>query len=320
MNDSHIVISGAAESERLGAVPDMSALELGADAARRAMQDAGLNIHDIDGVAALGGPFGPGPVTFAHYLGIRPTWLDATCLGGGTFVMFVAHAAAAIRAGACRAVLIIHGESGRSRIGMPPRPLDPASLEGQFESPYGPPGAVHRFTLPALRYLKETGTTREQLAGVAVAQRTWASRNERAARRTPITVEEVLSSRVVAYPFTSPEVCLISDGGGAVVVTTAQLAEEHVEPHRLVHLWGQGEAMDAPMISAMSDMTTSEGYRRSSAAAFKTAGVGPSDVDHLMIYDAFAHLPLMALEDAGFVQRGEAGAFIEEGHLSLIHI
>jgi acetyl-CoA acetyltransferase len=303
-------IVGAAETERIGVVPDMSALQMHVESARLAVADAGLTLSDVDGVAAAG----ISPITVAHYLGIAPTYVDATSVGGCSFLLHVRHAAAAIASGLCEVVLITHGESGRSRVGAPPRAADPASPQGQFEAPYGTFGPPTTFPIGVLRYMKEFGLTHEQLASVAVAQRRWSARVPRAMFRDPITVDDVLSSRMVAYPMHLLECCLVTDGGGALVVTSAERAKTLAKPP--VHVLGTGEAAEAPMVSMMEDFTTSKAFRLSSAKAFAEAGIGPKEVDHLMVYDAFAHLPIYGLEDLGFVPRGEAGAFIEEGHTS----
>jgi acetyl-CoA acetyltransferase len=170
------------------------------------------------------------------------------------------------------------------------------------------------FTLPALRYMKEVGVTHEQLAGVAVAQRVWASRNPRAAMRDLITVEDVLASRMVAYPFHLLECCLMTDGGGALVVTSGDRAAEMTLVKPPIYLLGAGEACEAPIVSMMGDFTTSQAIRRSSRAALHEGGITHADVNHLMIYDAFAHVPLYGLEDMGFVARGEAAPFISDGN------
>ncbi|MFC5818402.1 thiolase C-terminal domain-containing protein [Nonomuraea harbinensis] len=303
------VIAGAAETDEVGRLPGHSTMELHLEAARNALADAGMTKDDIDGIATVGTP---GPIQVAHALGITPSWLDGTGVGGSSFLFHVRHAAAAIRAGLCRTVLITHGESGRSRIGAPRFSTAPDSLMGQFEMPYGVMGPTTTFTLTALRYMKEFGLTHEQLAEVAVAQRRWAHLNPRAMHRDLITVDDVLASRIVAYPFHLLECCLVTDGGGALVVTSEDLARRD-DP---VYLLGSGEAMDSPMISQMEDFTTAKGFRLSGEAAFAEAGISHDDVDHLMVYDAFAHVPIYGLEDLGFVKRGEAGAFIAEGHTS----
>lgn len=307
------VIVGAAETDEVGRLPGHSTLMLHLEAAHNALADAGLSLHDIDGVAGVSAP---GPLAVAHALGITPRWLDTTSVGGTSFLFHVRHAAAAIAAGLCTTVLITHGESGRSRVGAPAYSRDPGSMLGQFEAPYGIISPPTMFTVPALRFLKYTGTTQEQMASVAVAQRRWSARNPRAMFREEITVEDVFASKMIAYPFHLLECCLVTDGGGALIVTSTERARDLPQRHRPVHLLGAGEASDAPLVSQMEDLTSSRGFRLSSAAAFEEARISVDDVDHLMIYDAFAHLPLYGLEDMGFVKRGEAGAFIAEGHTS----
>ena len=308
-----VVIWGAAETDAVGTLPDHSTLGLHLEAARNALADCGLTPADVDGVATVATP---GPVTVAHALGIEAAWLDGTGVGGTSFLLHVRHAVAAIRAGLCSTVLITHGESGRSRVDPPVMGRGPQSLPGQFEAPYGVFGPPTSFTIPALRFLHETGTTVEQLAEVAVAQRRWSSRNPRAAMRDLITVDDVFASRLIAWPFHLLMCCLVTDGGGALVVTSRERAEARGSDKPLVQVLGAGEAADAPMISQMPDFTSSGAFRRASRAAFTEAGITPADVDHLMIYDAFAHVPLYGLEDMGFVGRGEAGAFVAEGNTS----
>jgi acetyl-CoA acetyltransferase len=308
-----VIIVGAAETDQVGTLPDRSAFQLHLEGARNALGDAGLTKDDIDGVATVGAP---GPVQIAHALGITPAWLDGTSVGGASFLFHVRHAVAAIRAGMCHTVLITHGESGRSRVGATRPRHGPDSMIGQFEIPYGIMGPPTMFTITALRYMKETGLTHEQLASVAVAQRRWAGRNPRAAMRDPITVPDVLASRLVAYPFHLLECCLVTDGGGALVVTSRERAEALGTRRPPVHVLGTGESAESPIVSQMADFTTSRAFRLAGQAAFADAKITTDDVDHLMIYDAFAHVPIYGLEDMGFVGRGEAGAFIEEGHTS----
>jgi acetyl-CoA acetyltransferase len=304
-----VAIVGAAETDKVGKLPTHSTLQLHLEGAINAMADAGLGPADIDGIATVSSP---GPVQIAHSLGIEPAWMDGTAVGGTSFLLHVRHAAAAIKAGYANTVLITHGESGRSRVGVPGRAADPGSMQGQFEMPYGPLGPPTTFTIPMLRYMKEYGLTEEQLAYVAVAQRKWAAKNPRAMFRDPLTIQDVLDSRMIAYPFHLLECCLVTDGGGALIVTSADRAKDFPKP--AVHILGTGEAMDSWMISQMEDFTSSKGFRQSSRAAFGQAGISHGDVDHVMIYDAFAHVPIYGLEDMGFVGRGEAGAFIAAGN------
>ena len=301
-----VAIVGAAETSELGVIPDLSQIELHADAARNALADCGLPLRDVDGVATAG----ESPVAIAHYLGITPRWLDGTAVGGCSFMIHVRHAAAAIAAGQCSTVLITHGQSGRSRVGMGGRGGSATSLSGQFEAPYGVAGPPTMFTIPALRYMKQFGLSHEELAMVAVVQREWAARNPRAMYREPIKVADVLASRVIAYPFHLLECCLVTDGGGALVLVGAERARDF--PTRPVYVLGTGESSETPMVSQMEDFTSSRAFRVSGRQAFGEAGLSPADVDHLMIYDAFAHLPIYGLEDLGFVPRGEAGRFIWE--------
>jgi len=188
--------------------------------------------------------------------------------------------------------------------------MEASSPAGQFEVPYGVFGPTTTFTIPALRYMKEFGLTHEELAMVAVVQREWAARNPRAMHRDPIGVEDVLRSRMIAYPFHLLECCLVTDGGGALVLTAAERARDF--PQKPVYVLGTGESSETPMLSQMEDFTTSRAFRVSGRLAFAEARIAPADVDHLMIYDAFAHLPIYGLEDLGFVKRGEAGRFIWE--------
>jgi acetyl-CoA acetyltransferase len=189
-------------------------------------------------------------------------------------------------------------------------------MRTQFETVYGMDGPPSGFPIGVLRYMKEFGLAHEQLAEVAVAQRRWASSNSRALMRDLISVDDVLASPLVAYPMHRLECCLVTDGGGALIVTSEERAQQMNLTKPLVYLLGAGESCEAPMISLSEDFTTSKAFRLSSQAAFAQARLGPADIDHLMIYDAFAHLPIYGLEDLGFVDRGEAGAFIAEGHTS----
>ena len=308
-----VAIVGAAESAEIGTVP-LSSVGLATDAARRALADCGLTPADVDGVASSGlNPYLPTIV--AHALGIEARWVDATMVGGCSTLVHLGHAAAAIERGTCEVVLIAHGESGRSHLGAPNWRPGADSWQGQFELPYGTVGPMTLLTLGALRFLRDRGLDRRALAQVVVAQRDWAARNPRALRRDPITVDDVLAAPVVAYPFTRPMCCVTTDAGGAVVVTSAARAADLARPP--VYVLGTGEATGATMASQMPDLTSSDAFRRAGAAAFAAAGVGPGDIDHAMLYDATAGLPLMALEDLGFVGRGESGAFVAEGHTAV---
>lgn len=306
MKPKSVAIVGAAETTELGHIPNVSQIQLHADAALNAFADCGLTARDIDGIACAA----EWPTDLAHYLGITPTWVDGTMVGGCSFMLHVRHAAAAIREGLCTTVLITHGESGRSWVGSKGMGGNPASLVGQFEIPFGCLGPPTMFTIPVLRYMKDHGLTHEQLANVAVVQREWAGMNPRASFREPITIADVFKSKMIAYPFHILECCLVTDGGGALILTSAERAKDF--PTKPVYVMGTGESVETPMISQMQDFSSSRAFRVSGAKAFQEAGITHDDVDHLMIYDAFAHLPIYGLEDLGFVGRGEAGAFIWE--------
>lgn len=308
MKQKSVAVVGAAETTGLGKIPDMSNIQLHADCALNAMADCELTAKDIDGVACAGQT----PVEIAHYLGITPTWVDGTAVGGCSFMLHVRHAAAAINEGLCSTVLITHGESGRSQIGRARPVPPPSSLIGQFEFPYGPMGPPTMFPMPVMRYMKEMGATHKDFATVAVIQREWAAKNPRATFREPTSVQEVLDSRMIAYPFRLLQCCLVSDGGGALILTSAERAKDF--PTKPVYILGTGESVETPMVSQMESFTSSRAFRVSGRKAFGEAGITHSDVDHLMIYDAFAHLPVFGLEDLGFCEPGEAAGFIRARH------
>jgi acetyl-CoA acetyltransferase len=314
MKPNTVAAVGAAETTELGRIPNMSVIQLHADAALNAMADCGLKPSDIDGVATAG----ISPTELAYYLGITPTYADGTSVGGCSFMLHVRHAAAAINEGLAKTILITHGESGRSRVGAGRFGGSPASLPGQFEAPYGPVGPPSMFTIPVLRYLKVRGYSVEDLANVCVIQREWAAKNPRATMKDPITVDDVLNARMIAYPFTLLMCCLVTDGGGAIILTSAERAKDF--PQKPVYILGTGESVETPMVSQMEDFTSSKAFRVSGKKAFDEAGISHADVDHLMIYDAFAHLPLYGLEDLGFCKPGEAAAFIRERHTAIENV
>jgi acetyl-CoA acetyltransferase len=313
MHGGDIAIVGAAETTDIGIVADRSMIQLHAEAALLAVADAGLSLADIDGFATAG----LFPMEVSGYLGIRPGWIDSTMVGGCSFLLHVRHAAAAIAAGAATTVLITHGESGRSGVGVGDFPYNQSSLQQQFEIPFGAVYPYSTFTIPALRFLHDRGMDRRHLAEVVVAQREWATGNERAFRRKPVTVDEVLAGPSISYPFTRDMCCVVTDGGGALVVTSTERARDLPSAARSIYLLGSGEASDSFLVSQMEDTSSSSAFRRASADAFAAAQLGVRDIDHLMGYDAFAHLPLYMLEDLGFVAQGESGDFIASGETRL---
>jgi acetyl-CoA acetyltransferase len=301
-----VAIIGAAETTDLGLIPNMSEIQLHADAARNAIIDAGIDKNLIDGIAAAR----PSPSQVADYLDIIPTYVDGTSVGGCSFMIHVAHAVAALEAGYCNFVLITHGESGRSRVGTSRSESGGSSIPGQFEAPYGTFGAPSAFPVPIVAHMKKYGTTEAQLASVAVAQRQWASKNKRAMMHDPITVEDVLNSRMISWPLRLLECCLVTDGGGALILTTADKARDFKKPP--IYVLGTGEAVEEAMVSRMRDFTESKAFQKSGERAFRLAGIDRKDIDHAMFYDAFAHTPMYALEALGFVGAGESGPFFEQ--------
>jgi len=305
-----VVIAGAAETARIGVIPELSAIELHAEAARAAARDAGIALRDVDGIAAST----PFVYEVSDALGLRPRWVDGTNVGGCSSLVHVRHAVAAIHSGAADMVLVTHGESGRSQVGMRPWPWSASSMEGQFEHPYGLTAPYATHALPVLRFLHDTGMTRRDLAEVVVAQREWAQGNPRAGRRTPVDLDTVLAQPPVCYPLTKEMCCLVSDGGGALVLMSAERARDLPSAYRAVHVLGAAEAAESAILSQMDDLTSFHASRRSTRDALQEANLTTGDIDHAMLYDAFAHFPLYALEDCGFVGRGESGGFIGDGH------
>lgn len=301
-----VAIVGASETDEIGNLPDRSMLQLHAEAAFNALDDAGLTLDDVDGLATAG----PSVAQLSEYLGIIPRWADGTSAGGGSFLLHVGHAVAAIANGYADVVLITHGESGRSRVGVGGFGGGASTPGGQFEAPYGPAGPPTMFSIPIAAHMAKYGTTEEQLAAVSVATRRWAEQNPRAMMRDPITIEDVLASRLIAWPLHLLNCCLVTDGGGALVLVSEDRARDF--PKKPVYVLGRGEAVAHTNISQMRDFTEWTGAKVSGKEAFEMAGVSHGDIDHAMFYDAFSHTPMYALEGLGFVGPGESGPFFEE--------
>ena len=299
-------IVGVDESDEIGVLPNKSQLALHLEAITNAVRDAGLKVRDVDGIFTAGQH---SPSLLGEALGITPRYVDGTTVGGCSFIMMVGHAVAALHHGLCDVAVVSHGESGRSGVGVT-RSRD-TSLSGQFEIPYGFAGAPTYFGMITTRHMHEHGTTLEQWAQVAVSTRKWAALNPKARNREPITVADVLSSRPVCYPFNLLNICLVTDGGGAVVLTRADRAKDCAKAP--VYVRGAGEATEHVMVTQMRDLTYSKATRMSGEKAFGMAGVGPKDFDHIMLYDAFTSGPPIMLEALGFAKRGEGVHFFEEG-------
>jgi acetyl-CoA acetyltransferase len=303
-----VAIVGAGESDEMGKLPHKSAFALHAESARNALADAGLVKDDVDAVFSAGLWMAS---ETAEYMGIRPRYVDGTQIGGCSFIAHVQHAMAAIEAGVCEVALITHGESGASRVGMPGTRFGPDSTRLQFEAPFGLAGPPTGYALAAARHMHEFGTTSEQLAELAVATRKWAQLNPRAAMRDPLTVADVLASRMISWPLHLLDCCLVTDAGGAVVVTSAERARDLRQ--KPVYVLGTGEASTHVMVSQMPDFARWEAARMSAERAFAMAGVTHADVDVAEFYDAFTIVPIMGLEATGFCKEGEGGAFVSGG-------
>ena len=314
MQPNTVAIVGAAETTQLGRIPDVSQPMLHADAALNTLADACLKPTDIDGVACAG----ESPAGVAHYLGIVPTWVDNTSVGGCSFMLHVRHAAAAINEGLCDTVLITHGESGRSGVGRGGGMRGGgggSSLSEQFEGAYGGMGPTTAFTLPFLRYMKETDTTLEQLANVAVVQREWAGLNPRASYRDPISIDDVMNAKMIAYPFTKLECCLVTDGGGALILTSAERAKDFPRPP--VYILGTGESVATPMVSQLPDLTTSMAFPVAATRALDSPGITPAEWGDRLVYVDLALTAFVGVGALGFCKKGEAGQFMWERNTAI---
>ena len=304
-----VAIVGASESDEMGKLPDKSVLTLHAESIRNALDDAGLSLGDVDGLFMAGGSPETTVNDLCEYLGVVPRYADSTIVGGCSFIMHVEHAMLALSAGLINTAVISHGESGRSRMGLPGFADESATHNGQFEDPFGTFGPTTTFSIPVTRHMHKYGTTREQLAEVSVATRKWAMMHPMARMKDPITIQDVMDARMICWPFTLLMCCLVTDAGGAIVLTTADRAKDL--KHKPVYVLGTGEAVSHERVSMMRDMTTSDCARKSGKAAFDMAGVKHSDIDVAELYDAFSFTPMLALEDLGFVGPGESGPFVE---------
>jgi acetyl-CoA acetyltransferase len=270
-----------------------------------ALADAGLRLADVDGVAHAWSS-----LDLAEFLGISPTFTEATYIGGSSYELYVEKAAAAIAAGQAETILVVYGASPRSdrRRGVESWPHQAGSAD-EFETPYGL-GLMGAYALAASRHMATYGTTSEDLAAIAVNTRRWAQLNPDARVQDPLTVEDVLASREYCTPLHQLDCCLVTDGAGAIVVTSAERARSLRRPP--IFVLGTGTCHSHNMISAMPDLTETPG-RVSGRRAFEMAGITTHDVDLLMGYDSFTITALLHLEDLGFFAKGEAAGFVAEG-------
>jgi acetyl-CoA acetyltransferase len=295
-----------------GEAPGFTDMELLARAARGAVADAGLTLRDIDGLCTASASSTMWPMPVAEYLGIQPRFIEGTMLGGSSFIAHLMPAMLALQAGQCNAVLVCYGSAqrtatvGRREVVASRRFLDPQPYEMPYE-PMLPPSA---YALAASRHMHEFGTTRRQLAEVAVAARAWAGMNPEAFMRDPLSIDDVLASRMVSDPLSVRDCCLVTDGGGAFVLVRSERARDLAK--RPVYVLGNGTAVWNRQISSMPDLTVTAA-RDSGRSAFQMAGLTPQDIDVVQLYDAFTINTLLFLEDLGFCKKGEGGAFVENG-------
>lgn len=309
-----VAIVGAAEADEIGVVPHKSSVQMHAEAAANALASANLGLADVDALYTCGLDFMPS-LLVSEYLGLRPRVSSSDSIGGSSFVAHVHEAVRAIQAGRCEVALVTHGETRRSnrRRGVQTRPahFDPWLPDWQWERPYGVESPPAAYALAATRHMHQYGTTTRDFGELAVATRAWACRNPRAYHRTPLTVEEVLETPYFLYPFRPTDVCLVTDAGGAVVLTSVDRARDLDVP--VVEVLGSAVAHTHYGISQMPDLTTSPAAI-SGPAAFREAGITPMDVDVAELYDSFTYTVLVQLEDLGFCEKGKAGAFVADQH------
>ena len=266
-------------------------------ATARALGDCGLTLNDIDGIFAATTQARFAPLMLAEYLGLRPRYFDGTQVGGSSPMSHVAHAMAAIEMGLCEVALIAYGSTQRliSRAAASPPDFNP------YETPLRPMLPTSAYAMAAARHMHQFGTTREQLAEVAVAARKWALMNAKAWEKAPLTIEQVLSARMISYPFTVRDICLVTDGGGAMILTSADRARALKRPP--VYVLGVGEALPHGSISNMEDFTVT-GAKDSGRAAYAMARLSPAEINMVSLYDAFTITPILFLEDLGFCSKG----------------
>lgn len=307
-----VAIVGAALSD-CGRVDDKSPYDLHFQAASRALADAGLRRDEVDGFGSVGMGMLP-PIEVAEYLGLRPTWADSTGVGGSTWEVMVEHAVAAVEHGDVEVVVLAYGSTARADLKKRLRSANVAlSSRGpaQFDTPFGHT-LIAKYAMAARRHMHEFGTTIEQLAEVAVSARANAALNPDAFYRDPITIDDVAAAKMVADPFTKLHCCIRSDGGGAVVLTSAERARDCAKAP--VWVLGSGTALSHSTMSEWDDFTESPAVR-SGALAFERAGVAPAEIDVCQIYDSFTYTVLATLEALGFCKKGEGGSFVEGGTL-----
>lgn len=307
-----VAIVGAADTE-VGKVPHLGATALCIDAARRAMDNAGISKDQIDGLVTCNSmtePYMYHAEAIAEYLQIFPRYCISANAGGGTTFSSIQHAATAIAAGVCETVLISLADRLRTGLSRDQaKKMQSSTGHPEFETPYGATVPAY-YALIARAHMEKFGTRPEQLAAVAVSGRQHAARNPKAQMRELITVDDVLNSRMIADPLHLLDCSLVSDGGAAIIMTSAERADDF--PHDPVYILGAGEGHSHEHISQARSLTTSAAAD-SGRRAYAMAGLGPGDIDVVQLYDCFTPVVLIELEDLGFCAKGEGGSFVESG-------
>jgi acetyl-CoA acetyltransferase len=293
-----------------GEAPGWSSIELMCQSAILALADAGIPLHEVDGVFAATATHAFPTMSVAEYLGVKPRYFDGTNVGGSSFEQHMLNAALALDAGLCNVALICYGSNQRTASGK----LVPLSEPQPYETPYKPRMPMNAYALAASRHMHEYGTTREQMAEVAVAARAWANLNPEAFMHgKPLSVADVMGSRLISDPFTALDCCLVTDGGAACVMVRADRAKDCAQ--QPAYLLGAAGANWHRTISMMPDLTVTA-CAESGPRAFEMAGMKQSDVDLVMLYDAFTINTILFLEDLGFCPKGEGGRFVAEGRIA----
>lgn len=300
-------IVGVAESDLGQVAQGMTPADLMGQATARALEDAGLTLQDIDGVFAAGTQMMMGSLLLSEYLGIQPKYHDSSNTGGSSFEVHLRRAQRAIEAGECEVALIAYGSTQRSLLRS--GGVIPQEQPNPYEQDYSPMMPITAYAFAASRHMHQYGTKREDLAEIAVAARNWAKLNPKAWSQDDMSVEDVLNSPLISDPLTIRDCCLLVDGGGAIIVTSAERAKTLKKPP--VYILGTGEAQSHLNILSMPDFTTTSAVE-SGRQAFQEAGVKPEDVDVVQLYDAFTINTLLFLEDLGFAPKGEGGRFVTD--------
>ena len=289
--------------------PGRSALEILGEAVHGALADAGLKLSDVDGLFTGSSYHFLAGLSVAEYLGIHPKFCEATMVGGSSYVSHLLTAAMALHTGQCEVALICYGSNQGSGFGK----LKSMAETPLYEAPYEPRYPISSYALAAARHMHQYGTTREDLAHIAVAARQWAQLNPLAHARDPLSIEQVLDSRLVSDPLSVLDCCLVTDGGGALVLVRSERAKDFPKPP--VYVLGAAAATWHRQIGSMPDLTVTAAAE-SGPRAFAMAGLALKDVDVLELYDAFTINTLLFLEDLGFCAKGEGGAFVRNGRIA----